>query len=89
MSSKILHIQGKQRTDLLSIVKLQDFDYIEGEDIESKTILEDSNISLYCLDLQNQKAIFVETPLNLALSDASFVHQTQYEYAQKLISVPF
>ncbi|WP_299489627.1 sulfotransferase [Acaryochloris sp. IP29b_bin.137] len=89
MSSKILHIQGKQRPDLLSIVKLQDFDYIEGEDIESKTILEKSNISLYCLDLQNQKAIFVETPSNIFLADASFVHQTQYEYAQKLIAVPF
>ena len=89
MNSKILHIQSKQRPNPLSIVKLQDFDYIEGENIEPKTIIENPNISLYCLDPQNQKAIFVETPSDLDLSDASFFHQAQYEHAQRLIAVPF
>lgn len=89
MSSKILSIQSKQRPNPLSIVQLQDFDYIERESIESKTIIENPNISLYCLDPQNQKAIFVETPSDVDLSNASFFHQAQYNYAQRLIAVPF
>ena len=74
MSTKILYIQSKQRPDPLSIVKLQDFDYIEGENIDPKTIIESLNISLYCLDPQNQQAIFVETPLDIKLSNAPFFH---------------
>jgi hypothetical protein len=89
MSTKVLYIQSKQRPDPLSIVNLQDFNYIEGESIDPKTIIENPNISLYCLDPQNQRAIFVETPLNIDLSNAVFFHQAQYEHAQQLLAVPF
>lgn len=88
MSTKVLYIQSKQRPDPLSIVKRQDFDCIEGENINPKIIIESPNISLYCLDPQNQQAIFVETPLDIELSNAPFFYQAQYEYAQRLIAVP-
>ncbi|NJK66511.1 MAG: sulfotransferase [Microcoleus sp. CSU_2_2] len=88
MIAKVLYIQNKQRPDPLSIVKLQDFDCIEGENINPKIIIESPNISLYCLDPQNQQAIFVETPLEIELSNATFFYQAQYEYAQRLIAVP-
>jgi hypothetical protein len=88
MIAKVLYIQSKQRPDPLSMVKLQDFDYIEGENINPKIIIESPNISLYCLDPQNQQAIFVETPLEIELSNAPFFFQAQYEYAQRLIAVP-
>jgi hypothetical protein len=88
MIAKVLYIQSKQRPDPLSIVKLQDFDYIEGENINPKIIIESPNISLYCLDPQNQQAIFVETPLEIELSNAPFFFQAQYEYSQQLIAVP-
>ena len=89
MNSQVLHIQSKQKPNPLSIVKLQDFDYLERENVESKTIIENPNISLYCLDPQSQKAIFVETPSDIDLSNESFFHQAQYKYAQRLIAVPF
>ncbi len=88
MSTKVLHIQSKKRSVPLSVVQLQDFDYIEGETIDPKTIIENPNISLYCLDPQNQRAIFVETPLEIELSQAPFFYQAQYEHAQRLIAVP-
>lgn len=73
MIAKVLYIQNKQRPDPLSIVKLQDFDCIEGENINPKIIIESPNISLYCLDPQNQQAIFVETPLEIDLSNAPYI----------------
>ena len=51
-------------------------------------VVNNPNISLYCLDLQNQRAIFVETPSDIDLSQAPFFYQIQYNYAQKLIAVP-
>ena len=89
MSSKILQIQDKKRAHSLSIAKLQDFDYVERESIESKTVIDNPNASLYCLDFENKNAIFVETSSDVDLCKASFLHQAQYEHAQRLIAVPF
>ena len=47
MIAKVLYIQSKQRPHPLSIVKRQDFDCIEGENINPKIIIESPNISLY------------------------------------------
>ena len=89
MSVQILHIQAKNRTTANTVVKLEDFNYEEGEIIDLLTIVKKPNITLYCLDFQNQRAIFVETPLSIDLSQAPFYYLAQYEYAEKLIAVPF
>lgn len=89
MNTKILHIQTKNRTPASLIANLQDFSYELGEAIDPKTILENPHISLYCLDPENQQAIFVETPLDIDIYEAPFLYQAQYEYAQRLIAVPY
>lgn len=88
MSAKVLNIQAKNRTPANTVVKLEDFDYREGEAISLSSIVNSPNISLYCLDLQNQRAIFVETPIDVDLSQAPFYYLAQYEQAQRLIAVP-
>ncbi|MDJ0572905.1 MAG: sulfotransferase [Pleurocapsa sp. MO_192.B19] len=88
MSAKVLHIQAKNRTPANTVVKLEDFDYQEGEIIDLLTIVKNPNISLYCLDLENQRAIFVETPIDIDLYQPAFYYLAQYEHAQKLIAVP-
>lgn len=88
MSAKVLHIQGKNRTPDSTVVRLQDFDYQEGETIDPFTVIKKSNITLYCLDFQNKRAIFVETPINIDLSQPPFYYLAQYEHAEKLITVP-
>jgi hypothetical protein len=88
MNTKILHIQSKNRTPASLIANLQDFNYEIGESIDPKTILENPYISLYCLDLENQQAIFVETPSDIDIYEAPFLYQAQYEYAERLIAVP-
>ncbi|MGK7882631.1 MAG: sulfotransferase [Crocosphaera sp.] len=89
MTSKILNIQKKNRTPANTLAKLEDFDYLEGEEIDAKIIIENPHISLYCLDLQNQQAIFVETPREVDIYDPPFLYQAQYENAQRLFAVPF
>jgi len=89
MSAKIFHIQNKNRTPASLIANLQDFSYEFRETIEPTNILEYSNISLYCLDHENRQAIFVETPLDIDIYEPPFLYQAQYEYAQRLIAVPY
>ena len=88
MSATVLHIQAKKRTPANTVVKLEDFDYQEGEIIDPLTIVKNPNITLYCLDPQNQRAIFVETPRDIDLSQPPFYYLAQYEHAQKLIAIP-
>jgi hypothetical protein len=87
-SSRILHITKKNRTISNAIAKVQDFDVVKGESCNPNLVLENANISLYCLDFENQQAIFVETPEAQDLFDAPFFYQAQYENAQRLIAVP-
>lgn len=87
MSAKVLHIQRKNRTPNITVVGLQDFDYREGETIDL-TVVEKPNITLYCLDPIERRAIFVETPINIDLSQPPFYYLAQYEHAEKLIAVP-
>lgn len=89
MTTKILNIQKKNRTPANTIAKLEDFDYLEGDEIDAKIILDNLNISLYCLDLQNQQAIFVETSEEIDIYEPPFLYHAQYENAQRLFTVPF
>ena len=83
MYAQILHIQAKNRTPANTVVKLEDFDFKEGENIDPLTIVQNPNITLYCIDPQNQRAIFVETPSDIDLSQAPFYYLAQYEHAQR------
>lgn len=89
MGGHVLQIQRKTRERSNSIVNLQDFDWTEAAAIDASTVLNNPNASLYCLDLDNKRFIFVETPPDQDLSAAPFYYQAQYELAQRLFAIPF
>ncbi|MBW4508988.1 MAG: sulfotransferase [Scytonematopsis contorta HA4267-MV1] len=89
MSTQVLNIKKKNRTPASLIASLKDFDYELGETIDSKIILDNTNISLYCLDYENRQTIFVETPVDVDIYKPAFLYQAQYEYAQRLFAVPY
>ena len=66
MTAKFLNIQSKPRTNPMAVAQLEDFQYVEGENIDSKIIINSPNISLYCLEPASQQAIFVETPVEIS-----------------------
>jgi len=89
MQTHYLNIVSKQRQMIGFIASIKDFTVSDGEAISPEVVLTDPNISLYCLDDANQRAIFVEMSPGTDLSQAAFVYQTQYEAAQRLIAVPY
>ncbi len=89
MDARILTIEGKLRPSPTALASLNDFAHREGEPISPCIVLEQPNISLYCLDHENRRGIFVETAPHVDLSAAPFYYQAQYEAAQRLIAVPY
>jgi hypothetical protein len=87
--AQVLTIQNKHRRSVSLVARLQDFTFTENGVIDAKIILEQPNISLYCLDDENKRAIFVDLPAAIDLSQAAFVYQTQFDHAQKLLAVSY
>ena len=52
-------------------------------------ILENPHITLYGLDFENRWAVFVETPAEIDLSQAPFYFNTQFEKAERVLTIPF
>src|SRR5262245_50080443 len=89
MQANQLILEEKVKPHAFGTVSSSDFRYTEGPSIDPRVVIEQSNISLYCMDHDNERAIFVETPLDDALLQAPFYFVTQYETAQRLIAVPY
>jgi hypothetical protein len=82
-------IDSKVKTSLFAIVSVDDFQIHIGETLDPHIVLEQPNISLYCLDHANRQMIFIETTPEVDLLRAPFYFIVQYEAAQRLIAVPY
>lgn len=89
MEAHELTIRAKHKTHLFNIVTANDFQTETGRAVDPRIVLEQPNVSLYCLDHANRCALFVETPPEADLIRAPFYFIAQYEAAQRLIAVPY
>jgi hypothetical protein len=89
MEAYELIIDNKVKTSPFDIVSADDFQTHIGQSVDPRIVLEKSNLSLYCLDHANQRALFVETSPDVDLLQAPFYFIAQYENTQKLIAVPY
>lgn len=89
MQTYALKINAKVKETLFGIVSVDDFLVQTERAIDPHLILEQSTISLYCLDPIKQQAIFVDTSPDVDLLQAPFYFIAQYEAAQRLIAVPY
>ena len=90
MTATILEIDNRTREMGFMIPDLdRDFDYHVGETVDSEIVLRHPNMSLFGLDDRNRRAIFVETPLDIDLTEHPFYYVAQYQQAQRLIVVPY
>ena len=89
MQAYELVIDSKVKTSRFGIVSAEDFQIHTGGGLDPHIILEQPNVSLYCLDHANQRALFVETSPEVDLARAPFYFIVQYEAAQRLIAVPY
>lgn len=89
MNTRMLTIAGKRRENPIAFVSLNDFEHHDAGATDPRAVLEQPNTSLYCLDHQNKRAIFVVTSPGVNLSEAPFYYQAQYQHAQSVIAVPY
>lgn len=68
---------------------LRNFRLGETDQLSAGTILENPHITLYGLDFENRRALFVETPADLNLSHAPFYSVAQFEKAERIWTIPF
>jgi hypothetical protein len=67
----------------------RDFHLQETGQLPAGKILENRHITLYSLDVESEQAVFVETPADVNLSQAPFYFTTQFEEAERVLTIPF
>ncbi|MEL6555031.1 MAG: hypothetical protein AAFQ63_16430 [Cyanobacteria bacterium J06621_11] len=89
MAAAAFKIVGKTRQHALSFASIKDFQLLECDPIAFEGLINNPYISLYSLDFETQRAVFVETPESLMLSEVPFYWLAQYEHAIQVITLPF
>jgi hypothetical protein len=88
MAATVFEIVEKVKTNPVGNPELGNFILREGETVPAQTVVQ-SNVSLYCLDDVTRRAVFVETPPEVDLSQAPFYYAAQYDHALRLFTLPY
>lgn len=89
MSARVLHIVDKVAPLEFFPAVPQNFVLRAGESAPADVVLDNPDVSLYCLDDENRQALFVETSAGVNLLDGPFFYLAQYEHAQRLFAVDY
>jgi hypothetical protein len=89
MEAITFEIFSKWRERPFAIAYVDDFDLREQGRVPASEILSNRNISLYSLDLEEKRAIFVETPPSVDLSAAPFYFVAQFDHAIRVLTISF
>jgi hypothetical protein len=73
----------------LSIVAPPDFTFADAGEADARLVLDRANVSLYCLDPENRRALFAETDPAADLIRAPFLYHAQHQAARRLVAVPY
>jgi hypothetical protein len=66
---------------------LANFTLHQGVEVSPSIVISETGWSLYCLDEQSNKAVFVKTPDGYDLSATPFLRMAQYSGAEKVLTV--
>jgi hypothetical protein len=88
MDCRRLIIRDKCRGHEFSLASPGDFDCVDGPVVDPDLVLQDDRLSLYCIDTELPRVLFVQTPEPLDPGASAFLYQTQHRDAESLVSVP-
>ena len=88
MITTIYDISGRQEAFPAEIRNMNQFQLSHGVDAHAEIVL-GQNWSLYCLDIAEQKALFVELPEHCDLATVPFVYAEQFNQAQRAAVISF
>lgn len=89
MNALELNIESRNKEKIGYLANLKDFSYSSANKIDPNVVLKNPQVSLYCFDDTAKNAVFVELPQDIDLTKVPFVYQAQYDYAKRLIVVPY
>jgi hypothetical protein len=89
MMATIFEIVDRPRHSPARRADIRNFLIRETGQLPAGKILENPHITLYSLDFENRRAVFVETPTDVNLSQAPFYFITQFEKAKRVLTIPF
>src|SRR5471030_2146099 len=69
-------------------VRIDDFVLGEAQPIDVDVVARSPRLSLYCIDFDDQTAVFVETAHDAPLCDAVFMFEVQRSAAQRVVKIP-
>ena len=89
MMATTFEITDRPRNASFRLADIRNFCLREIGQLPVGKILENPHITLYGLDFENKRAVFVETPADVNLSQAPFYFHTQFERARQVLTIPF
>jgi hypothetical protein len=89
MSATVLNIVEKTKAWDVVPAHLDNFVLSEGDTVLATVLRDSPHISLYSLDDTTRRAIFVETPPEINLTEAAFYYDAQYKHALRLFALPY
>ena len=89
MMATSFEIVDRLRGRSFQLADIRDFRLRQIGQQPAERILENPHITLYSLDFENRRAVFVETPADVNLSQAPFYFVTQFEKATRVLTIPF
>ena len=81
-------IAERLKEDPLGFAGLHDFALHPAGEVPDEVILTNPQISLYCLDMAAEQAVFVETDTAVDLRTEPFYYMAQYDHARRVLTVP-
>ena len=89
MSASKLRILSRHREHMGVLTSPADFELAPGGSIAVESLVDDPRLSLYCIDHNNQRAIFTVLPDGIDPLAAPFLYQAQFDHAEYLVAVPY
>jgi hypothetical protein len=71
------------------VVRPSDFRFRDAGAVDPALLLQNPDLTLYCLDFENRQALFLETPGDCDLTRVPFLYVAQYRHAVRAAAVPF
>ena len=87
MQATVHKIKSRRGTDI-QLASLADFKLYDERNIDAAVLLHDSQLSLYCLDFVQGRAVFVRTPADTNVYAAPFMYQEQRRSAREVLTIP-
>lgn len=89
MIATVYTVKERHQRANARLAAMSNFRLTQRGEHPANKILANPHITLYSLDFEQKMAMFVETPAEIDLSQASFLFQTQYDEAVRVWTVSF